>query len=68
MRLPDIVPKEDDWDALEALIRDNPGATSGTNRLWRNVKADGSQIDVLASWCDVVFRDQPAARTEPIIS
>ena len=60
MRLPDIVPKEDDSDALEALIRDNPGATSGTNRLWRNVKADGSQIDVLASWCDVVFRDQPA--------
>ena len=22
MRLPDIVPKEDDWDALEALIRE----------------------------------------------
>ena len=44
MRLPDIVPKEDDWDALEALIR--PGSTSGTNRLWRNVKAGGSQISV----------------------
>jgi diguanylate cyclase (GGDEF)-like protein/PAS domain S-box-containing protein len=59
MRLPDIVPHED-RDTLEALIRGTPDAISGTNQLWRNIKADGSEIEVLASWRDVLFREQPA--------
>jgi PAS domain S-box-containing protein len=59
MRLPDIVP-QDERNAVEAVIRDNPDARSGSGQLWRHVKADGSHIYVLTSWQDVVFRDQPA--------
>ncbi len=59
MHLPDIVPQEDRY-TLEAVIQANPDATTGTNRLWHNITADGRKIDVLASWRKVLFRDRPA--------
>ena len=59
MSLLDIVPK-DHRDAAEAAIRNNPHLKEGTGQLWRNIKADGSRIDVLTSWREVLFHGRPA--------
>lgn len=59
MSLLDIVPQEA-RESTESAIRSNPSLKEGIGRLWRHVKADGSPIDVLTSWRDVVFRGEPA--------
>jgi diguanylate cyclase (GGDEF)-like protein/PAS domain S-box-containing protein len=59
MSLLDIV-LEADREALEAAIRNNPNAEGGSGRIWRNVKANGTVIDVLRSWRPIVFHNQPA--------
>jgi diguanylate cyclase (GGDEF)-like protein/PAS domain S-box-containing protein len=59
MSLLDLVP-QDERDAIEAAIRGNPEAREGTGRLWRHVKADGRRIEVLASWREIVFGNEPA--------
>jgi diguanylate cyclase (GGDEF)-like protein/PAS domain S-box-containing protein len=56
MSLLDIVP-QDQRDVVEKAIRDNPHVQEGTGQVWRHLKADGSKIDVLTSWRDIMFRD-----------
>jgi PAS domain S-box-containing protein len=59
MSLLDLVPK-DQRDVIEKVIRDNPLLKEGTRQVWQHIKADGSKIEVLTSWRDLLFRDIPA--------
>ena len=59
MNLVDIVP-QDQRETIKKGICDNPHLQQGAGQVWRHIKADGSKIDVLTSWRDIVFRDTPA--------
>lgn len=59
MSLLDLVP-QDERDANEKAIRSNPDWKDGSGYVWRHIKADGSEIEVLTSWRDILFRDAPA--------
>lgn len=59
MSLLDLVPK-DQRDAIEKVIRDNPLLKEGTGQGWQHIKADGSEIEVLTSWRELLFQDIPA--------
>ncbi|MGH6868197.1 MAG: putative bifunctional diguanylate cyclase/phosphodiesterase, partial [Methylocella sp.] len=60
LTLLDIVPQRD-RDAIGHAIRTSPGSGGdGPSHLWQNVKADGTEIDVLTYWRDTMFGDRPA--------
>jgi len=59
LTLLDIVP-QDDRDAIEHAIRNNPGSGGGPSHRWQHVKADGTAIDVLTYSRETMFCGRPA--------
>jgi PAS domain S-box-containing protein len=59
LNLLDIVPPED-RDKVEVAIRNQSNLGGGSSHLWRHVRADGAQIDVVPYWRATVFRGRPA--------
>jgi diguanylate cyclase (GGDEF)-like protein/PAS domain S-box-containing protein len=59
LTLLDIVPQQD-REAIERAIRTNPAASGSPSHIWQQVRADGTEIDVLTYWRNTTFCGRPA--------